>query len=48
LGHWFDQHRFAEIFWLVGLMPLVGVSLWLWLSAGTQTKSASNAPHPVP
>lgn len=48
LGHWFDQHRFAEIFWLVGLMPLVGVSLWLWLSAGTQTKRASNAPHPVP
>ncbi len=32
LGHWFDQHRFAEIFWFIGLMPLVGTTLWIWLS----------------
>ncbi|MBV9504161.1 MAG: MFS transporter [Acidobacteriia bacterium] len=32
LGHWFDQQRYAAIFWLVGLMPLVGTGLWLWLS----------------
>ena len=32
LGRWFDQQRFAEIFWLVAVTPMVGVSLWLWLS----------------
>lgn len=32
LGRWFDQQRFAEIFWLVAAMPLVGTTLWLWLS----------------
>lgn len=34
LGHWFDQQRFAEIFWVVGLTPLLGTALWLWLSRG--------------
>jgi ACS family hexuronate transporter-like MFS transporter len=32
LGRWFDQQRFAAIFWFVGLVPLLGVTLWLWLS----------------
>ncbi len=31
LGHWFDQQRYGEIFWLVGLMPLVGTMLWFLL-----------------
>jgi ACS family hexuronate transporter-like MFS transporter len=32
LGRWFDQGRFAAIFWVVAVMPLVGTTLWLWLS----------------
>ena len=32
LGRWFDQQRFAAIFWVVGLLPMVGVALWVWLS----------------
>lgn len=32
LGRWFDQQRFGEIFWLIALTPMVGVTLWLWLS----------------
>ena len=31
-GRWFDQQRFELIFWMVALVPLVGVLLWLWLS----------------
>jgi hypothetical protein len=32
LGRWFDQHRFTAIFLFIGLVPLVGVTLWVWLS----------------
>jgi predicted MFS family arabinose efflux permease len=32
LGRWFDQQQFAAIFWVIGLLPLVGVALWMWLS----------------
>jgi len=32
LGRWFDQQRFAAIFWVVGLLPVVGVALWMRLS----------------
>jgi hypothetical protein len=31
-GRWFDQQHFDWIFWAVALVPLVGVTLWLWLS----------------
>jgi ACS family hexuronate transporter-like MFS transporter len=31
-GRWFDQQRFDNIFWGVALVPLLGVTLWLWLS----------------
>ena len=34
-GRWFDQQRFDLIFWMVALTPLVGVTLWLWLSRAT-------------
>lgn len=34
-GRWFDQQRFDLIFWMVALTPLVGVTLWLWLSRGS-------------
>jgi hypothetical protein len=30
-----DQQRFDLIFWMVALTPLVGVTLWLWLSRAT-------------
>jgi MFS transporter, ACS family, hexuronate transporter len=32
LGRWFDQQRFVAIFWVVGLLPMVGVTLWMGLS----------------
>ena len=32
LGRWFDQQRYVAIFGLVAIMPLVGTTLWLWLS----------------
>jgi MFS transporter, ACS family, hexuronate transporter len=32
LGRWFDQQRFEAIFWLIGLVPMVGVTLWIGLS----------------
>jgi MFS transporter, ACS family, hexuronate transporter len=32
LGRWFDQQHFTAIFWVVGLVPLVGVALWIGLS----------------
>jgi ACS family hexuronate transporter-like MFS transporter len=32
LGRWFDQQRYASIFWLVALLPLVGTAMWLVLS----------------
>ncbi|HUI77489.1 MAG TPA: MFS transporter [Bryobacteraceae bacterium] len=32
LGRWFDQQRYGAIFGLVAIMPLVGTTLWLWLS----------------
>jgi ACS family hexuronate transporter-like MFS transporter len=40
LGRWFDQQRFAAIFWFVGLMPLVGVALWLWLSRKSSSRTS--------
>jgi len=36
LGHWFDQQRYRAIFWLIAVMPLVGTSLWMWLSRGVE------------
>lgn len=43
LGRWFDQQRFVEIFWLVGLMPLVGTMLWLWLSSNSGGRTSATA-----
>jgi MFS transporter, ACS family, hexuronate transporter len=42
LGRWFDQQRYAAIFGLVALMPLVGTTLWLWLSGGRRCILAAN------
>jgi MFS transporter, ACS family, aldohexuronate transporter len=32
LGALFNQHRYAEAWWIVALCPLVGVAVWLFLS----------------
>ncbi len=32
LGRWFDQQRYTETFLLVALIPVIGTSLWLWLT----------------
>jgi ACS family hexuronate transporter-like MFS transporter len=42
LGRWFDQQHFAAIFWVVGLVPLAGVALWIWLSGDTSSSQRSN------
>jgi ACS family hexuronate transporter-like MFS transporter len=31
-GRWFDQGRYAALFWSVAFLPLIGTTLWLWLS----------------
>ena len=40
-GRWFDQQRFDLIFWMVALVPLVGVLLWIWLSRTREADSIS-------
>ena len=32
LGPLFNQHRYAEAWWLIALCPALGVALWLILS----------------
>jgi len=41
LGRWFDQQHYAAIFGLVAIMPLVGTTLWLWLSRPTPSRALS-------
>ena len=36
LGALFNQHRYAEAWWIVALCPLVGVVVWLFLSRKEQ------------
>jgi ACS family hexuronate transporter-like MFS transporter len=36
LGALFNQHRYAEAWWIVALCPLVGVLVWLFLSRKEQ------------
>jgi MFS transporter, ACS family, hexuronate transporter len=38
LGPLFNQHRYAEAWWLIALCPVVGVAVWLFLSA-SQTEN---------
>jgi ACS family hexuronate transporter-like MFS transporter len=45
-GRWFDQQRFDLIFWFVALTPLIGVTLWMWLSRGTG--KANSPPEAAP
>ena len=39
LGALFNQHRYAEAWWIVALCPLVGVLVWLFLSRNQSTQS---------
>ena len=43
LGRWFDQQRYTETFLLVTLVPVLGTTLWLWLTRH-QDSSADNLP----
>ena len=42
LGRWFDEQRFEEIFWLIGMTPLIGTMVWVWLSRGAQARGWHN------
>jgi len=37
LGPMFNQHRYAEAFWMIALCPLVGILVWLFLSRDRST-----------
>ncbi len=39
-GRWFDQQRFDQIFWMVALVPMIGVLLWMWLSSSRKPAAA--------
>ncbi len=45
LGHFFDQRQFARGFWLIALLPVVGVALWKVLRVGTNPTITSAAPR---
>jgi len=40
LGTLFNQHRYAEAWWIVALCPVVGVAVWLFLSRGREPANA--------
>jgi len=43
LGPLFNQHRYAEAWWMIALCPAVGVAVWLFLSRPSQNlELASN------
>jgi MFS transporter, ACS family, aldohexuronate transporter len=44
LGHWFDQRRYAEVFILVCLIPVVGTALWLRLSRPEKERRTQKEP----
>ncbi len=39
LGSLFNQHRYAEAFWIIALCPVVGVVVWLLLSRNQTTQT---------
>ena len=39
LGSLFNQHRYAEAFWIIALCPVVGVVVWLFLSRDRSTQT---------
>jgi MFS transporter, ACS family, hexuronate transporter len=40
LGPLFNQHRYAEAFWMIALCPVGGVAVWLFLSRDRSTPDA--------
>ena len=40
LGPLFNQHRYAEAFWIIALCPLVGIMVWLFLTRNQSTQTA--------
>jgi ACS family hexuronate transporter-like MFS transporter len=34
IGRFFDQQRWSDAFWLIAILPVVGVSVWIVLSRG--------------
>lgn len=43
IGRLFDQQRWSDAFWLVALCPVIGVAVWLALSAGQGKSPAATA-----
>jgi hypothetical protein len=41
IGRFFDQQAWSAAFWLVALCPLVGVTVWVFLSRGGRTEVAA-------
>lgn len=40
IGRFFDQQNWSAAFWLIALCPLVGVTVWAFLSRGGRTRVA--------
>jgi len=41
LGPLFNQHRYAEAFWLIALCPAAGIAVWLVLSSRDRVERAA-------
>jgi ACS family hexuronate transporter-like MFS transporter len=37
-SNWMNDRRWEEIFWLIAILPAVGISMWLFLSRGGRTE----------
>jgi ACS family hexuronate transporter-like MFS transporter len=38
IGRFFDQQRWSDAFWLIAILPVVGVGVWIVLSRGQRTR----------
>jgi len=41
IGRFFDQQRWSDAFWLIALLPIVGVAIWIALSHGDARREAA-------
>jgi ACS family hexuronate transporter-like MFS transporter len=44
LGPLFNQHRYAEAWWLIALCPAIGIAAWFVLSRGDAARAAAARP----
>ena len=44
IGRLFDQHAYAEAFWIVALCPAIGIGVWLLLTIGQRHVVAGERP----